>query len=176
MRIVRKNKRIKNSNPKKAQEKEIRCAKCKRVFKNLYSFNCHPCEDTRFRISDYLQKARIRFKEQSFISPQEACALLSCQPAQELCQEVGKKLQVPLRVIIYAVDMIKSFEKEKGMVIKSPPLPVKLASGAFYVGCLNNGVKLTQIEISKAFRCLPKRLKEGALLIKNCDFYEGVNF
>ncbi|KKN06617.1 hypothetical protein LCGC14_1075350, partial [marine sediment metagenome] len=40
-----------------------------------------------------------------------------CQPAQDLCQQVGKKLQLSTKVIDFAVNMIKSFEREKGMVI-----------------------------------------------------------
>ena len=137
MRIIRKNKHLINTKLEKKEKKKITCPQCKRVYYGKYSFDCHPCRDSRYRISGYIQKAREKYEKQGFITPKQACALLSCQPAQDLCQQVGKKLQLSTKVIDFAVNMIKSFEREKGMVINPPPLPVKLASGALYIGCIN---------------------------------------
>lgn len=176
MRIIRKNKHLINTKLEKKQKKKITCPQCKKVYYGKYSFNCHPCRDRRYRISGHIQKAREKYKEQGFITPKQACALLSCQPAQDLCQQVGKKLQLSTKVIDFALNMIKSFEREKGMVINPPPLPVKLASGALYIGYINNNVEISQAKIAKAFESTPYRMKEGAPLILSCNFYNGVSF
>ena len=176
MRIIRKNKHLINTKLEKKRKKKIICPQCKRIFYGKYSFNCHPCEDTRYRISGYIQKAREKYKEQGFITSKQASALLSCQPAQDLCQQVGKKLQLSTNVVDFALNMIKSFEREKGMLINPPPLPVKIASGALYIACINNDIEISQEKIAKAFRSTPFTMKKGAALIIKCDFYKEVGF